>query len=72
MIKQGKDVLVSISDRGPGFEPEQKFEQNGHLGLVGMRERVESLGGVFELDTSVGVGTRITARLPIQAEWSQP
>jgi two-component system sensor histidine kinase UhpB len=41
---------------------------NGHLGLAGMRERVESLGGRFSVKSEPGKGTQVTARLPLQAE----
>ncbi len=37
----------------------------GRLGLVGMRERIESLGGTFSLDSSLNQGTRVLASLPI-------
>ena len=35
-----------------------------HLGLTGMRERVESLGGLFRIETKPGKGTRVIADLP--------
>ena len=43
-------LQVTVSDRGPGFDPE-KIGQ-GSIGIVGMRDRIESLGGRFELQTS--------------------
>lgn len=64
-------ILVKVSDQGCGFDINREFESNGHLGLVGMRERIESLGGYFEIESSTGKGTRITAQLPIQATWRQ-
>lgn len=56
---------VRISDGGQGFDPGARAA-DGHLGIAGMRERVEALGGVFELDAAAGRGTRITARMPLQ------
>jgi signal transduction histidine kinase len=42
---------------------------NGHhLGLAGMRDRVESLGGHFEIESGPETGTRVTAWLPQLAE----
>jgi signal transduction histidine kinase len=35
---------------------------------MGMRERVESLGGEFQIRSETGKGTMITARLPLQPE----
>ena len=68
-VSSEKDQLVvEISDRGPGFHLEQAGEWDGHLGISGMRERVESLGGEFEIKSEVGQGTIIRARLPLQPE----
>lgn len=41
---------VVVSDRGPGFDPERI--RPGSIGIEGMRDRVESLGGRFDLRTS--------------------
>lgn len=60
-------LLLTISDQGPGFQTAGVFEQAERLGLLGMRERVESLGGAFQLDTAPGRGTRVLARLPLPA-----
>ena len=46
-----------VADDGQGFDP-QKVPA-GHWGLVGMRERAESLGASFRLETAPGQGTRI-------------
>jgi signal transduction histidine kinase len=68
-VRQEQDQLVvEVSDRGPGFELEEAARLEGHLGLSGMRERVESLGGQFKMESASGQGTLITARLPIQPE----
>jgi signal transduction histidine kinase len=56
-------IVVMISDSGGGFDPRQTVSDN-HLGLSGMRERVESLGGRFQIDSRPGQGTTILARLP--------
>ncbi len=46
----GHDVSITVGDGGPGFEPEEIKPSS--LGLSGLRERVESLGGHFDLKTS--------------------
>ncbi len=61
-------LSVEISDKGPGFHPEQASEREGRLGLSGMRERVESLGGEFNIESAFGRGTVITAQLPYLTE----
>lgn len=59
-------IAIDISDQGPGFGPEQHEPPEEHLGIVGMRERVESLGGRFRIESAPGRGVRITAVLPLQ------
>jgi len=61
------DLIVEISDRGSGFDGAQVAGSDEHLGLVGMRERVESLGGLFRIESGPGCGTKVIARLPLQA-----
>jgi ligand-binding sensor domain-containing protein/signal transduction histidine kinase len=56
-------VELEVSDDGQGFNPETARE-NGHYGIVGMRERVEQSGGTFRLHSSPGKGTHVTARFP--------
>lgn len=53
--------LLEIQDDGRGFDPESA---PGHLGLLGMRERIDSVGGTLSIDSVPGVGTCIRARIP--------
>lgn len=56
---------LTVSDRGRGFRALPAINGEGHhLGLVGMRERVESLGGRFHIESAVGEGTTLRAWLP--------
>jgi signal transduction histidine kinase len=59
-------LLVEVADRGPGFDVTQMKEKPDHLGLPGMRERVESLGGRFEIGSTPGHGTEVRAYLALQ------
>ena len=65
---EGDLLVLEVSDEGPGFVPQPRSRFNGHLGLAGMRERVESLGGTFSVKSEPGKGTQVTARLALQAE----
>lgn len=56
-------IKVSVDDNGKGFDPET-VEQDKSLGLKIIRDRVEMLGGDFDIDTSVGKGTRIAFSVP--------
>ena len=55
---------LEIADDGPGFEP-RNVAKNGHLGLAGMRERVELLGGDFSIDTAPGKGACVRVIIPL-------
>ena len=57
-------LTVEISDKGAGFDMGSTAVKN-RLGLVGMRERVELLGGRFDLHSAIGHGTTIRAHLPL-------
>ena len=57
-------LTVEISDKGPGFDPKVELAK-GRLGLHGMRQRVEVLGGSFELHSVLGSGTTIRVTLPL-------
>lgn len=55
---------VEVSDNGIGFESRQE-PNDGTLGIVGMRERVRSVRGRFEISSRPGEGTRVSAKLPL-------
>lgn len=57
-------VHVDIADGGQGFDIHAVPEQ-GHLGIKGMRERIEVLGGDFKLDSFPGDGTTVCVDLPL-------
>jgi signal transduction histidine kinase len=62
-IKKGA-LYIEVADAGAGFNPET-IVPNGHFGLIGMRERVEMLGGRFEIESQVSRGTKIRVYLPL-------
>lgn len=67
LLTASEDYLtVEVIDDGPGFDPRTAMEK-GRLGLAGMRERVEVLGGTFELVSGSGKGTMVRACLPLAA-----
>jgi signal transduction histidine kinase len=55
-------LLVVIRDLGRGFDLSQIAESNG---LAGMRERVQLLGGGFDLEATPGGGVLISAEFPL-------
>jgi PAS domain S-box-containing protein len=62
------DIQMSIPDNGKAFDPQQvlRAKTNKHLGLLGMRERVEMVGGVLSIESAPGRGTTIRVRIPLQ------
>ncbi len=56
-------VKMTVDDNGKGFNTEI-LEQGNSLGLNLIRDRVEMLGGSFELDSVIGKGTRVTFVIP--------
>ena len=59
-------VRVAISDDGQGFTPEQAQAraQAGHLGLIGLRERVTLAGGELDVESEPGRGTTLRFTFP--------
>jgi signal transduction histidine kinase len=68
-LEGGDDALrVTVEDDGTGFSPTDAAEPpRVGLGLVGLRERVTDLGGLFEVTSAIGQGTRVSAALPLPA-----
>jgi two-component system, NarL family, sensor histidine kinase DevS len=55
-------LRLTVRDDGVGFDP---TVATSGFGLVGMRERVELLGGDLQIESSPGAGTTVTVTLPI-------
>jgi len=60
---QNAMLRIDVRDDGAGGA-----DPDGH-GLVGMRDRVTTLGGRLEIDSPAGRGTLVTATLPLSAGW---
>jgi len=64
-------LLLTVEDDGVGVDLTRKTaspDRHRGLGLVGIRERVSGLGGTFQLEGTVGKGTRLTIELPVPVE----
>ncbi|WP_366520413.1 sensor histidine kinase [Deinococcus sp.] len=63
----GSSVKLTVEDDGEGFDltlATGRVSSAGGLGLVQMRERVESRGGAYRVESAPERGTRVEARLP--------
>ena len=61
-------ITVTISDDGKGFEPPENLgalTPTGKLGLAGMQERVQLLGGSLRLESKPGKGTKISVETAV-------
>jgi signal transduction histidine kinase len=60
-------VRMRIKDNGKSFDVGRmwRVSRNLHLGLLGMRERVEMVGGKFTVESAPGQGTTIQAQIPL-------
>jgi len=54
---------MQVDDDGCGFDT--STPANGHYGIIGMRERIEHLGGKFVLRSGPGEGTHLAVAVPL-------
>jgi len=66
-VKKGEyEVLITIKDDGRGFDTNNIKSNGTGLGLVGLKERTNMIGGRISINSSVGNGTEIKVILPIK------
>jgi PAS domain S-box-containing protein len=63
-----ENILVCVTDNGRGFSNQHSNHPDisKGLGLIGIQERMEALGGSFEIVSHGGAGTQLVASIPIQ------
>ncbi|MDZ7795026.1 MAG: sensor histidine kinase [Spirochaetia bacterium] len=70
LIASSPHLLLRIQDNGRGFNPSHGFAQANqtetHLGLTSMEERTKMLNGEFSISSSLGRGTEIKVKVPMQ------
>jgi signal transduction histidine kinase len=59
-------IRMSVKDVGKSFQVERVLKEKGgkSLGVIGMRERLEMVGGCFGVESAPGQGTIVTAQVP--------
>jgi signal transduction histidine kinase len=71
LLRFGVDfVELSVQDDGCGLPDAPEKLPGGHFGLLGIRERVDKLGGVLQLDSAQGAGTRVAVTVPCRSKSS--
>ena len=65
-------ICLKIKDNGKSFRVRHVLhpKRNKRLGLLGMRERLEMVGGTFSIESARGKGTTVRARIPLPARLS--
>ena len=68
IARTGNHVSLSVRDDGRGFDPATLDEASsrGHLGVVGMQERVRARDGRFVLTSAPGAGTTVAVELDVR------
>lgn len=64
--RESNTLYVEIEDRGVGFNVEEAGSTSA-IGIIGMRERLLSLGGTFKLESSPGGGTYVMGEIPLES-----
>lgn len=60
-------LKLEINDNGVGISEDNELKR-GHYGILGMNERIRSIGGSLEISAGESGGTRVSLRLPLQQE----
>lgn len=63
----GQELTLIIKDQGIGFDPQQQVPEES-FGILGMKERVQLLGGVMQIHSQPGAGTHISIIVPLEGE----
>jgi PAS domain S-box-containing protein len=67
--KSNGSLAVMIKDRGKGFDlDEARHVKDGHFGLFSVRERLQYLGGSLKIQSTQGVGTKVTVSVPCKLQ----
>jgi len=67
IVQRAGALTLSVRDDGRGFDVGRTLETaaaEGHLGVVGMRERARAYGGTFQVVSHAGTGTTVTVEFP--------
>lgn len=65
VASDGNSVTLTIKDAGPGFASFARSRRGDALGIAGLRNRVEALGGHFDILSPHSAGTSIIVNLPL-------
>jgi signal transduction histidine kinase len=64
LAREGDEVVLTVRDNGRGMDG-GKITAPESVGLLGMKERVEQIGGRLEVQSEAGKGTTVVARVQV-------
>jgi two-component system nitrate/nitrite sensor histidine kinase NarX len=65
-ISGGRDLVVTVSDQGKGFDLRRPTSDSNHFGLNSMAHRARLIGAQLTIDSHVGAGCRVECRLQLK------
>jgi signal transduction histidine kinase len=65
IIRDDGNIILTTTDNGRGISDEENLGPHS-LGLLGMRERAQLIGGEIDIAGTPGIGTSVTVRVPIR------
>jgi len=65
LCQEDNNILLVVKDDGIGFHESGLPNASGSLGLLGMKERAQFCGGDVQISSSIGNGTIVTIRVPV-------
>lgn len=63
-----KKMELLVTDNGIGFDKKETLNQNKNFGLSIMKERVDLLSGILQIESKIGIGTSIKISVPLNEE----
>jgi PAS domain S-box-containing protein len=68
--RNGHLIQCRVSDDGIGFNVQAALSRKGHpgLGLIGIRERLNAIGGAYRIISAPGQGTTLQVEIPLEAQ----
>jgi signal transduction histidine kinase len=64
----GDRVFLQVEDQGIGFNPQTLTAAQDHIGIEGMQERVDAMGGLLTIESHPGQGTRVMVEVASTSE----
>jgi signal transduction histidine kinase len=68
LTRVDKHLQCLVQDDGIGFDPASllSLTTRGGLGLIGIRERLNAVGGTLQIDSATGRGTKLLVKIPVE------